>query len=53
MFMSYIGFGITKQRALKILHQLAEYGVVEETTNKKGETIFKINQSFITYKVPD
>lgn len=53
MFMGYIGFGITKQRVLKILHQLAEYGIIEETANKKGETIFKINQSYITYKIPN
>ena len=50
MFISYIGASMSRQGALKILNNLVGCGILEKTTNKKGDTIFKFNQDFITYK---
>lgn len=50
MFLTYINTTMTRQGALKILNNLNSYGILEKTTNKKGDTIFKFNQEFITYK---
>lgn len=51
MFIEYVGNNMTKQGALKILHHLSEYKIIEESINKRNETIFKINPKFITYKM--
>ena len=51
MFVEYIGNNMTKQGALKILRHFANYNIIEESTNKKNEVIFKINPEFITYKM--
>jgi hypothetical protein len=51
MFIEYIGNNMTKQGALKILRHFANYNIIEESTNKKNEVIFKINPKFITYKI--
>ena len=50
MFLTYIHTAMTRQGALKILNNLTCYGILEKTTNRKGDTIFKLNQEFITYK---
>ncbi len=50
MFLTYIHATMTRQGALKILNNLNSYGILEKTTNKKGDIIFKFNQEFITYK---
>ena len=50
MFMQYINTKMTRQGALKILNNLHCYEILEKTTNKKGDIIFKFNQDFITYK---
>lgn len=49
MFMSYCGNNMTKQAALKILRKLTDYGIINETQNKKNETIFKVNQDMLKY----
>lgn len=49
-FMEYINGTMTKQGALKILNGLTRYGVLETSTNKKGEKIYRVNQEMITYK---
>lgn len=50
MFLTYISTNMTRQGALKILNNLYKYEILEKSTNKKGDTIFKLNQEFITYK---
>lgn len=50
MFLKYINATMTRQGALKILNNLNSYEILEKTTNKKGDTIFRFNQEFITYK---
>ena len=50
MFLDYIGSNMTKQGALKVLNKLVNYGILDKSKNKKNETIFKMNQSIITYK---
>lgn len=50
MFLNYIHATMTRQGALKILNNLNSYGILEKTTNKKGDIIFRLNQDFITYK---
>ena len=50
MFLTYIRATMSRQGALKILNNLNSYGILEKTTNKKGDTIFKFNSEFITYK---
>ena len=50
MFLTYISTNMTRQGALKILNNLHKYEILEKATNKKGDTIFKLNQEFITYK---
>lgn len=49
-FLEYIQGSMTKAGALKILNSLTEYGLLEKSTNKKKEAIYKVNQSMITYK---
>lgn len=49
-FLEYIQGAMTKAGALKILNSLTEYGLLEKSTNKKKEAIYKVNQSIITYK---
>lgn len=50
MFLTYIHATMTRQGALKILNNLNSYGIIEKTTNRKGDIIFRFNQEFITYK---
>lgn len=50
MFLTYIHATMTRQGALKILNNLNNYGILEKTTNKKGDIIFRFNQEFITYR---
>lgn len=50
MFLTYIHATMTRQGALKILNNLHSYGILEKTTNRKGDIIFRFNQEFITYK---
>lgn len=50
LFLNYINATMTKQGAMKILNNLANYEILEKTKNKKGETIYKLNQSLIVYK---
>lgn len=50
MFLTYINADMSKQGALKTLNNLYTYGILEKSKNKKGDTIFKFNQDFITYK---
>ena len=50
LFLTYINANMSRQGALKILNNLNSYGILEKTKNKKGDTIFKLNQEFITYK---
>ncbi|MDD6095095.1 MAG: Fic family protein [Clostridia bacterium] len=50
MFLSYINTSMSRQGALKILNKLHDYEILEKTKNKKGDTVFKFNPDFITYK---
>ena len=50
MFLTYIHARMTRQGALKILNNLSGYRILEKTTNKKGEIIFRLNRELITYK---
>lgn len=53
LFLTYISATMSRQGALKILNNLNSYGILEKTKNKKGDTIFKLNQEFITYRYRD
>ena len=50
MFLKYIGATMSKQGASKILNNLTDYDILEKSKNKKGETIYRLNQDFIVYK---
>ena len=50
MFLTYINAKMSKQGAMKTLNNLCDYDILKKDKNKKGETIFKFNQDFITYK---
>jgi Fic family protein len=50
MFMEYIGNNMTRQGALKFLNGFVEYDILQKSSNKKGEAIYKINSERITYK---
>lgn len=50
MFLKYINATMSKQGAMKTLNNLCEYEILQKSTNKKGDTIFKFNLDFITYK---
>ncbi|MBQ0009895.1 MAG: Fic family protein [Ruminococcus sp.] len=50
MFLTYINAKMTRQGALKILNKLHNYEILEKAKNKKGDTIFKLNQDMITYQ---
>ncbi len=51
MFFEYINGTMSKQAGLKILNRLTDYGILIKDTNKKKESIYKVNQQFITYKL--
>ncbi|MBE6587780.1 MAG: Fic family protein [Ruminococcaceae bacterium] len=50
LFLKYIGATMSKQGASKILNNLTDYDILEKSKNKKGETIYKLNQDLIVYK---
>ncbi len=50
LFLKYINANMSNQGANKILNNLAEYGILFKSKNKKGETIYKLNQDLIVYK---
>jgi Fic family protein len=50
MFMEYIGNNMTRQGALKFLNGFVEYDILQKSSNKKGEAIYKINPEIITYR---
>ena len=50
MFLSYISSTMSKQGALKILNKFTSYGILNKSKNKRNETIFKFNDTLITYK---
>ena len=49
-FLGYINATMTRQGALKILNNLTEYGILEKTKNRKGDTIFRLNPDCVTYQ---
>ena len=49
-FMKYINATMTRQGALRILNNLTDYGILVKSANKKGDTIYKLNEEIITYK---
>lgn len=49
-FINYINNNMSKQAALKILNQLADYGILQAKINKKKEKVFKLNPEYLTYK---
>ncbi|MDE5602030.1 MAG: Fic family protein [Clostridia bacterium] len=49
MFASCIDKKISKQGAFNILNKLVEYNVLNESTNRKDERIFKINSDMLLY----
>ena len=50
MFLNYLHATMTRQGALKTLNNLHKYGILDKTTNRKGDIIFRFNQDIITYK---
>jgi Fic family protein len=50
MFLTYINATMSKQGALKTLNNLCDYEILQKSKNKKGDTIFRFNPDFITYK---
>ena len=49
-FLGYINATMSRQGALKILNNLTEYGILEKTQNRKGDTIFRLNPNCVTYQ---
>lgn len=49
-FLGYINATMTRQGALKILNNLAEYEILEKTQNRKGDTIYRLNPNCVTYQ---
>lgn len=49
LFVEYTGTDMSKQGALKMLNVLCDYGILEKSKNKKGESIFRFNQNLIKY----
>ncbi len=49
-FLRYINATMTRQGALKVLNNLTEYGILEKTQNRKGDTIFRLNPDCVTYQ---
>ena len=49
-FLEYIHSQMSKPGALKILNGLADYDILEKGTNKKKESIYKVNPEVLTYK---
>ena len=49
-FLGYINATMTRQGALKILNNLTEYGILEKTQNRKGDTIYRLHPDCITYQ---
>jgi len=49
-FMEYINTQMTRQGVCKILNNLSRYGIINKSENKKGETVYKLNSEYITYK---
>jgi Fic family protein len=49
-FLGYINATMTRQGALKILNNVTEYGILEKTQNRKGDTIFRLNPDCVTYQ---
>lgn len=55
-YKSFIGcnrISMSRTRALNLLNDFVQYGILEKSTNKKGLPVFKINQNIITYKTKD
>lgn len=52
-FLKYINSTMSKQGALKLLNTLAKYKILKKSKNKKGETIFKFNDTMLTYVYSD
>lgn len=50
MFLQYINAEMSVPGRTKILNRLAGYNVLIKDVNKKGETIYKINQDMLKYK---
>ena len=50
MFLQYINAEMSVPGRTKILNSLAGYHVLIKDVNKKGETIYKINQDMLKYK---
>ena len=49
-FLRYVNATMTRQGALKILNNLTEYGILEKTQNRKGDTIFRLHPDCVTYQ---
>ena len=49
MFANCIDKNISKQGALNILNKMTEYNILTESTNRRGEKIFKINPDMLLY----
>lgn len=55
-FFDYKGFiecnhiSMSRTRALNLLNDFVQYGILEKSTNRKGLPVFKINQNIITYR---
>ena len=48
-FLKYINCSMSKQGATKFLNKFAKYKILNKQKNTKGEVIYKVNESFITY----
>lgn len=50
-FLEYIHSTMTKAGALKVLNSFYDCGILEKSTNKKKEAIFKIKKGVLTYTI--
>ncbi len=49
MFLKYISSYMTKQGATGILNNLSNYDILIKTKNKKGDTVYRLNQDLLVY----
>lgn len=50
LFLEYINGAMSKQGALKILNTFADYGLLTRGTNRKQESVYKVNSEILPYR---
>lgn len=51
LFLKYINSNMSLTGCIKILNSLTNYNILIKSENKKGETIYQVNQDLLKYKI--